>query len=72
MPTKASLWQKWLRHMGSPCSDSDVREARAWFDELYDAGRKGQYLKTHACGEPLSYDEREVLDLGLRERRHDH
>lgn len=67
MATKASLWRGWLRRMGS-ASERDITEARAWFDELYQAGLEGKYLFVHPGGSPLQYDEREVLELGLAER----
>jgi len=64
---KDALWRKWRRNMGI-ASQSDIQDARSWFDELYQAGLNGNYLKTRPGGEPLSYDERQVLEAGLATR----
>lgn len=64
------LWLKWQRQMGT-VSEYDLTMAKAWFDELYDAGHNGKACPLH-CGAPLAYDERQVFELGYKAYRKVH
>ena len=70
--TKSQLWAGWRRRMGL-CSKADLRQARAWFEELYQAGLQGANIPTH-LGMPPTPDEHQVYELGWhnagRGRRH--
>ena len=65
--TKATLWRHWTTKMRTT-SPTDMATARAWFEELYGAGRRGVAIPTH-CGAPLSYDEAQVYTLGRTQAR---
>lgn len=59
---KATLWRRWRKEMGL-VSPSDLQQAQAWFEELYQAGQGGKACPLH-CGSPLSYTERQVYEAG--------